>query len=244
MGRKMYECESCKKTFNRCERLENHIKKGCNRTTCKTCNKKFRRATDVRRHERTHVPRVSQKECTTCGKTFKRARELQTHRKNADPVECDLCNTSFCHRSQLGHHKRTAHIVQGFVKTWYVEKLKRPIYPTIDEETEGYQEEMVKHINKIRDRGDEKNVCIFLNKQITEAFTYQDLQNLIYETAMDRGTAFKINAGFGLMLHHLTTKEVKYFYVSPNTLLFDVAYTISKRSDLNALRSDLQCSVS
>ena len=114
-----------------------------------------------------------------------------------------------------------------------MEKLNRPIHLTIDRE--GYQEEMAKHINKIRDSRDEKNVYIFLNKQITKAFTYQDLQNLIYETAMDRGTAFKINAGFGLMLHHLTTKEVKYFYVSPNTLLFDVAYTISKRSDVNAL---------
>ena len=84
-------------------------------------------------------------------------------------------------------------------------------------------------------RRDEKNVYIFLNKQITEVFTYQDLQSLIYETATDRGTAFKINLGFGLMLYHLDNQEFKYFYVSSNNLLFDVAYTISKRSNVNAL---------
>ena len=235
METKMYECESCKKTFNRCERLENHMKKGCDRTTCKTCNKKFLRATDVQQHERTHI-RASQKECTTCGKTFNRARHLQIHRENADPIDCDLCDTSFCHRSELERHKRTTHAGQGIAEKEYAEELKQPIFlQTGYEETEGYQEEMAMHMNKIRDSRDEKKFYIFLNKEITPAFTYEDLQNLIYETAMDRGTAFKINLGFGFILYHLIDKEFKYFYVSSNTLLFDVAFTISKRSDVNKL---------
>ena len=94
---------------------------------------------------------------------------------------------------------------------------------------------MAMHMNKIRDSRDERNVHIFLNKQITPAFTYQYLQNLIYETAMERGTVFKINLGFGFILYHLVDKEFKYFYISSNTLLFDIAYTISKRSDVNVL---------
>ena len=101
MERKMYKCDSYKKTLNRCEKWGNHVKKGCNHTTCKTCNKKFRWVADLRQHERTHIPTVSQRECTTCGKTFHLAKHLQIHRENADPVECDLCDTSFCHRSEL-----------------------------------------------------------------------------------------------------------------------------------------------
>ena len=230
----MYKCQSCKKTFDHRERWENHIKKGCNRTICKTCNKKFKDVGRLRRHESMH--KVSGRECSTCGKTFPLMRYLQNHEENADPVECDLCDTSFCHRSELERHKRTSHTGQGIDKTDYDEDLKHPICPqTGYEEMEGYQEEMAMHMNKIRDSRNEKaNIYTFLNKQITPGFTYADLKDL-YQTAMDRGTAFKTNLGFGFILYHLINKEFKYFYVSSNTLLFDVAFTISNRADIDEL---------
>ena len=74
-----------------------------------------------------------------------------------------------------------------------------------------------------------------MNKEITPAFTYDDLRNLINETAMGRGTAFKVNLGFGFMLYDIVNQEFKYYYVSGNTLLFDVAFLVSKRADINAL---------
>ena len=82
-----HECGNCKQTFNRVERLENHIDKGCNRTICTTCNKKFRLN-----------------------------RGLQSHQKNADPKVCDVCDTIFCHESELERHKRTEH-VGGEIRT-------------------------------------------------------------------------------------------------------------------------------
>ena len=58
---------------------------------------------------------------------------------------------------------------------------------------------------------------------------------MIDETATGRGTAFKVNLGFGFILYHAVDKRFKYFYVSSNTLLFDVAFLVSKRTEINEL---------
>ena len=180
MERKMYKCEPCKMTFNRRERWESHIKRGCNRTTCKTCKKKFQDVGRLRRHESTHIPKISRWECTTCEKTFHLMHHLQNHQENSDSVECDLCDRTFCHRSELERHKRTVHTGQGINKTVDDEDLKQPICPpTRYEEMEEYQEEMTAHISKIRDSQNESDVHLFLNKQTTPAFTYADLKKLI-----------------------------------------------------------------
>ena len=233
MERNMYNCESCKMTFNRRERLEKHIKKGCNRTTCKTCNKKFTDVGRLRQHERLHITRASQRDCGTCGKTFQLAEYLRNHQKNADPIDCDVCDTTFCHKSEMERHKRTEHIGEGIDK---VEDLNLPICPRSGyEDTEEYREEVYAHMSKIRDSRDEDDVHLFLNKQITPDFTYEDLKDMLYEIIENRGTAFKVNLGFGFILYHLVKREYKYFYVSSNTLLLDVAFTVSKKTDADKL---------
>ena len=233
MERKMYHCESCKRIFFHRERWENHIKKGCNRAICKTCNKKFQDVGRLRCHERIHTPTVSDREYGTCGKTFHLAKYFQKHRKNAEEIECDLCDTTFCHRSELERHKRTVHIGQGILEEV---DLDLPICPqTGYEDTEGYREEMYEHMNKIRDSRDESDVHLFFNKQITPDFTYAELKDLLYEIMKNRGTTFKVNLGFGFILYHLVNKEFKYFYVSSNSLLFDAAFTVSKKMDIDRL---------
>ena len=142
--------------------------------------------------------------------------------------------------SELERHKRTVHVGQGIDETDYDEDLKKPICPpTGYEEMEGYQEEMDTHMDTIRDSRNEGRPYIFLNKEITPAFTYEDLRDLIYETAMGRGTAFKVNLGFGFILYHVINQEFKYFYVSSNTLLFDVAFLVSKRTDIDTLMENI-----
>ena len=142
--------------------------------------------------------------------------------------------------SELERHKRTSHTGQGINKTLDESDLDQPICPqTVYEEMEEYQEEMTVHMSKIRDSRGESDVHLFVNKQITPAFTYADLQNLLYETMINRGTAFKTNLGFGFILYHLVDQEFKYFYVSSNTLLFDVAFTVSKRTDINTLMENI-----
>ena len=159
-------------TFDHRERWEAHTKKECNRTTCKTCNKKCRNLRTLRLHESTHVPTISPRKCTTCGMAFRRMEHLENHQKNADPAECDVCNTTFCHMSQLERHKRTIHVGQGIDRTEDVVDSKQPVCPqTGYEEMAGYQEEMARHMSKIRDSRNEADTHIFLNKEITPTFT-------------------------------------------------------------------------
>ena len=105
-----YECGSCKQTFERAERMENHIEKGCNKTTCSTCNEKFRDVRKLQRHRRTHIHVVFKTRCTTCNNNV---RNLQKHQKNADPRVCNQCDTIFCHVFEYERHNRTEHIGWG-----------------------------------------------------------------------------------------------------------------------------------
>ena len=113
-----HECENCKQTFNRAGRLQDHIEKGCNRTTCTTCSRKF----------------ISK-------------RDLQRHQENAEPEACDSCDTIFCHESELNRHKRTAHVIGGTIRSEDDEmELDLAIAPRTGlEEEEGYKEAVKTH---------------------------------------------------------------------------------------------------
>ena len=79
MERLRHECNTCKKTFNRKERLQKHIKQGCNHTTCKICSKKFRDGRSLQKHQSSHKP--SKRECGICGRMFKSVKYLENHKK-------------------------------------------------------------------------------------------------------------------------------------------------------------------
>ena len=123
-----YECDSCKQTFNRAERLENHIEMvhTNNKTTCSICNEKFRDARKLQIHRRTHIPVVFKTRCTTCNKNV---RNLQKHQKNADPRVCNQCDTIFCHVSEYERHNRTEHIGWGITTKIDNSQFDQPIYP-------------------------------------------------------------------------------------------------------------------
>ena len=197
-----YECDSCKQTFDRVERLENHIKKvhTNNKMTCSTCNEKCRDARKLQIHRRMHIPVVSKTRCTTCNKNV---RNLQKHQKNADPRVCHECDTIFCHVSEFERHKRTEHRGWGIVTKIDDSKLDKPVYHrTGYEDTEGYLEEMNNHRNKISDSRSEGKFHVFINKKLTPDFTYKDLQKLLDDIYASQRTAFKVNLGFGFMLFH------------------------------------------
>ena len=201
-----HECESCNQIFDRVRRLEDHIEKvhTNNRTKCSTCYKKFRLN-----------------------------RGLQSHQKNADPKVCDVCDTIFCHESELERHKRTEH-VGGEIRTVVNDtELDEPICPrTGFEEDEGYKEKIEDHWNEIRDHKERKNRYININKELSPDFTYRDLKHVLDEIFAEQTNAFKINIGFGFMLRDVVTSEFRYFYPSTNNLLFDRMPTISKTKDM------------
>ena len=234
-----HECENCKQTFNRAERLENHSKKGCNRTTCNRCSKKFRTNHDLQCHQENtdlkdceicekkycnvhdyefhkqnihHIIRMS---CNTCSRKFSSNRDLQSHQKNADPKVCDSCDKIFCHESELARHKRTKHVGGEIRVDVDVETaLDRPICPrTGFEEDEGYKEKVKEHWSEIRDKRKESSYLMDINKELSPDFTYRDLEKLLKGICKKLGHAVKVNIGFGFMLRDGVTGEYKYFYV-------------------------------
>ena len=229
-----YVCDKCNKTFDRQERLNKHIKKGCNSTTCKICNKKFRDSRRLHQHQSIHTPSVSKRECNSCGKKFHLIKQLENHRKNANPEKCMHCAKVVCHRSELERHIRTIHFGSGSCgEIEHTSDLDIPVLPeTGFEKTEEYLEEIDKHINEIRDSRSEEEFHIFLNKQLTPSFTYKDLKDLVDDITHERGTIFKVNLGFGFMLYNTIEKSFRYFFPSSNTFLFDRAVTISKRGEI------------
>ena len=73
-------CSTCKKTFDRAERLVAHTKK---------CGGNIK--------------------CRTCGTRFPSREKLQRHQAKAVEVQCDHCLRIFCSGDGLEQHKRTIH---------------------------------------------------------------------------------------------------------------------------------------
>ena len=169
-----HECNTCKKTFDRKERLQKHIKQDCNHTTCKICFKKFRDGRSLQKHQNSHKP--SKRECGICGRMFKSVKYLENHKKNAKQTDCDVCGTAFCQLSEMERHKRTSHFGMRSGGNIANDDLNQKIYPkTGFEEEEGYIEQIKAHWNMIRDSKKEMEFYTELNTTLTPDLTYNDL---------------------------------------------------------------------
>ena len=156
-------CDTCKKEFNRKERLEKHLVKGCF-TTCKICDRKFTKVKTRKIHEKSHTFK-SKRECSTCGKFFSHSKYLKNHQRNAKAKECDICGKQFCHEIMLECHKRTEHI-GGNITEDDVD-LNQPIYMrTGYEDDENYKDEIRAHWDEIRDFKKEGEFDIELKHRI------------------------------------------------------------------------------
>ena len=169
-------CNTCKKSFDRKERLEKHLANGCYPTTCKICHRKFADVRARKTHEKSHTFK-SKRECGTCGKGFHLIKHLKNHMRNGKRKDCDICSKPFCHEVELERHKRTEHVGGHIVDG----DLNQPIYTrTGHEDDENYKEEIQAHWNEIRDYKKEVEFDIELNKTLNPDFTYEDLSNAIY----------------------------------------------------------------
>ena len=108
------------------------------------------------------------------------------------------------------------------------------------EEKDGYKELVRQKINVIRDSEKKNKIYEVINKQIDSSYTYNDLYDLLLDIYCKRQKAFKVNLGFGFILHNPHDDEYKYYYVSTNNLLFDRAKTISRKKDLVKLMNHLK----
>lgn len=79
--------------------------------TCPVCDKTFTRATDMRRHLRSHTGERPYK-CTHCGKSFLYSFDLKRHQRKADTTclfQCCVCGEGFDQEEGLKMHRIVVH---------------------------------------------------------------------------------------------------------------------------------------
>jgi len=111
--------------------------------------------------------------------------------------------------------------------------MDRPINTSTGFELQsGYQDTIIKNLNKIGDHEQCENDFMIINRQITNGFSYQDLDNIFRDILCGQRSAFQANLGFGFILQNTVTNEFKYFFDSRNHMLYEKPVTIRHEEDL------------
>ena len=127
-------------------------------------------------------------------------------------------------QNDLDRHQRTDHPIQCgeghpvqrekaalAVDTAWQEALQQPLVIVNEAHlaTPEYKGLKKAHAREIEDRVEGiEGVYLKVNREIGADFTYNDL--LLSQLVQQDGHAFKINIGFGFVLHHIHTGEYRY----------------------------------
>ena len=169
-------------------------------------------------------------QCQHCLQLFDRASRLATHQSRRK-TKCTHCSKIFCNDEIYQRHLRTI-----ADKTPNIKDLDQKIQPeTAYGSDAGYQVYRLGKISEITDWEKHGENYTIKNTAINQNFTYNDLYKWLKKIYKDQKTAFKISLGFGFVLFNPISKEYKYFYVSDNNSLFETAWTIASKKDLERL---------
>ena len=105
-------CSICGKAYNRYT-LKKHMEQVHSTIifTCEVCNKSFKSANNLKKHESIHSVAKSKYICDICGFTTRHGSCLWKHKirhhSTERPHKCEFCDRSYCFPSELLAHKRS-----------------------------------------------------------------------------------------------------------------------------------------
>ena len=172
-------------------------------------------------------PKKPRLQCRSCLTSFDRKERLENHQSKTK-VKCTCCQRIFCNNHQYQQHRRS--VVPPARQISDLNQIIQP--PTAYGDAGAYQAFLLGKEREITDwttRGENYEV---INKMVDHKFTYKELYKWLIGIFCAQERAFKITLGFGFVLHNPLSGQFKYFYVSDNNYLFDRAYTIASRKDL------------
>lgn len=104
---KVYNCDTCLKTFTRKSSWRHHVKTHVDKVKeCEVCGKKIKYSGNMLSHLKTHSGERPFK-CEVCEKTFTRAASLYTHARSHTGEKtflCEICGKSFGDKSHYRRH--------------------------------------------------------------------------------------------------------------------------------------------
>ena len=193
---------------------------------CEKCCKSFNNHFEQAAHE---LRRCKANNCKNCGAKFRKHRDLLRHEKNRKDIICTHCDRKFCSNEHFNQHLRTIQEVDDTDID-----LNQRIQPdTGYEENNGYKEILESKAAEIDDREEVRKYYKMINKKIDTSFTYQQLKDILIDIYTKQSNAFKINIGFSFILYNTIEDIYKYHYNSSNNLLFEHAFTVADREDID-----------
>ena len=203
---------------------------------CNTCGQLFNSVCRFYLHRRQHRKLA----CRNCDEIFTSKANLVKHEKKRKEFTCHHCDGKFCNNDHLQKHLRSIRGKEQPPRSKentlkWIKQLDEPVYPSIYEKEEGYQNTIRENMNEIQDHQKTFPYYQIHNKEIDSGFTYRNLRDMILQIYTEKRNAFKVNLGFGFILYKPITDEWKYYYASQNNLLFDKAFTVINRRDITRL---------
>ena len=203
---------------------------------CNTCGQLFNSVCRFYLHRRQHRKLA----CRNCDEIFTSKANLVKHEKKRKEFTCHHCDGKFCNNDHLQKHLRSIRGKEQPPRSRentlkWIKQLDEPVYPSLYEKEEEYQNTIRENMNEIQDRLKSFPYYQIHNKEIDSRFTYRNLRDMILQIYTEKRNAFKVNLGFGFILYKPITDEWKYYYASQNNLLFDKAFTVINRRDITRL---------
>ncbi|XP_005104225.2 uncharacterized protein LOC101860911 [Aplysia californica] len=148
-------CTTCEASFSKASDLKRHERShtGERPYKCSTCGQAFRQSATLKVHERKHTGECPYK-CTTCGESFKYANILKTHLKTHSeekPFVCQVCDSRFAKISDLKRHERV-HYIEEVALQCNPDKRPSAKFPNAAQECIVNRSESTDTADKLKDK--------------------------------------------------------------------------------------------